>query len=761
MSEKVKTKNLQADGFKFNSSSSAWKINAFLQLGKIPEAEEYTLRKIDESIKDKSNFNLGVLYALLAEIQVKKGDYPRAISLFQTALKNEQNRGNYFTCKQILNTLGSKVYKDYYHDDATALKLFNKALTFQNKNKYLELADRVETVNIYTNIAGIYVNRGLFDIAFTYFQKAFDQISIGASEENILMVQKPGLLQQKKAYFITDLMISKGEAFQRKYRSSGDKKYLQQALQVYRVTDQFLDLLRKEQTELESKLFWRKDTRRLYEKAIDACYTLNDVGGAFYFFEKSRAALLNDQLTHQRWVNDMEIRTEIQLSKKLIQLQRILDTSDQLTTGYRELVNEKLKVSAELEKLRRQISDLNPLYYHNMVDTGVITLSYASKFLLADHVALMELFSGDSAVYVIAVTKKKNSLKKLDRKNYTTLSTTLINLIAYPGEINKNFDQFQHSARELYTIIFEGLNIPPGRLIISPDGPNFPYEALVTSKAGQPLKYFVQDNAISYTYSARFLESAGAANFKSSGQDFFGLAPIQFKPAYRLVSLEGSDESLNKIDHLFRNASLITGKEVTPQKFMDQFYDYKIVQLYTHASDSGINKEPVIYFGDSLLSLSDLVYENRPRTRLMILSACETASGKLRQGEGVFSFSRGFAALGIPSSISNLWSVENESTYRLTELFYKYLAEGLPLDISLQKAKLEFIKTASREKQLPYFWAAQILSGRTDPIPIQKPVPVTFILTGFVAGLSIIAFTWKWFARKKSIPTQDKVESAS
>jgi len=123
------------------------------------------------------------------------------------------------------------------------------------------------------------------------------------------------------------------------------------------------------------------------------------------------------------------------------------------------------------------------------------------------------------------------------------------------------------------------------------------------------------------------------------------------------------------------------------------------------------------------LLLSDLFYESKPSTDLIVLSACETAEGKLYNGEGVFSFNREFAALGIPSAISNLWKVDDRSSYEITELFYKYLVQGLPLDVALQRAKKEFKSISSKEKNLPYYWAGSILVGQGNPIHVQKPFP--------------------------------------
>ncbi len=187
--------------------------------------------------------------------------------------------------------------------------------------------------------------------------------------------------------------------------------------------------------------------------------------------------------------------------------------------------------------------------------------------------------------------------------------------------------------------------------------------------------------------------------------------------------------------------------------FLREFYKHKIIQLYTHASDSGSTGEPTIYFSDSLLLLSDLLPEGKPATSLIVLSACETATGKLYNGEGVFSFNRQFAALGIPSSVSNLWQIDNKSTYKITELFYKYVSKGLPLDIALQNAKKEFIK--SSDNKLPYFWAAPILVGQSNAIPLQKAFPWKWLTAPVI--LLILGF-WRWRIRRKPSSTQFRVK---
>jgi hypothetical protein len=91
--------------------------------------------------------------------------------------------------------------------------------------------------------------------------------------------------------------------------------------------DTLIDRMRKEHTEINSKLFWRENTHYFYEKAIEVSFKLKDVEKAFYFIEKSRAILLdalkdleaNDQLPYEVKVRKQKIQFEIESMKEQLQ----------------------------------------------------------------------------------------------------------------------------------------------------------------------------------------------------------------------------------------------------------------------------------------------------------------------------------------------------------------------------------------------------------------------------------------------------------
>ena len=719
----------------FISGSLLWQVKALLEIKQYQDAEKMLSSRIEECKRAGLNNNLGTVFSQLAELQLRKGDYNKALLFYNKAFRNDQQVGYDFNCKQTLKDIGYNIYFLHFNDANKALAYYARALAIINRDQTLNSADIAESLDLFRLIANVFTKKGQYNSAYYYFQRAFDQIRPGIDENGILQSAQEGLSQYKKIHYVTSVLIDKADSYRRQFETTREANVLRQAIRIYKIAAQFLDKIKESQSDLQSKLFWRSDSRRLFEGAIEACHLSNDADQAFYFFEKSRAVLLQDQLNEQRWLGESDIMRQTQLTKKIVQLERQLKSLDKSSSNYSALENDLFNAKQEFEDVQRLVKRNNPLYYQSFFADDTIQVRDVRRKLLTDHQALLEVFAGDSGVYLMVITFQKSILKKTDKGTFDKLTNACIGYISNENALNRNFDSFVSLSQQLQQLLFHDIKLLPGRIIISPDGKYFPFEALITGRT--PLKYFVEDYAVSYTYSARFLLNNFASNSSVTSGSFMGCAPVNY--ASSLASLSGSDQSLQRMENYFSHPANFVRDNATKNNFLKQYYKYKIIQLYTHATDGGSTGEPVIYFADSALSLSDLFYENKPATSLIVLSACETAGGKLYNGEGVFSFNRQFAALGIPSSISNLWQANNESSYRLTELFYKYLAKGLPLDVALQSAKKEFLTSADRENKLPYFWAASILIGQSNPIHFQRSFRWAWAA---LFGITLVGAAW-------------------
>ena len=282
-----------------------------------------------------------------------------------------------------------------------------------------------------------------------------------------------------------------------------------------------LDKMKSSQTELGSKLFWRNYSRRLYEQAIEASYLENDNAEAFYFFEKSRAAVLQDQLNQLEKISSKDALVLAQLKKKILLLKRERDTVDALSKRYTEIQTELFTNNGSLDQLEQTIKQKNPLYYQSFLDTSMITIQDVNKNLLSDHQALLELFEGDSAVYSLLITAGKIYFNKIDKADFDTTTKTYVNYISDLSLLNSRFGEYTKTANHLYKLIFGENNIPAGRIIVSPAGHYFPFESLVTSVSSAP-EYFLNNHAVSYTYSARYLMNDFASKYFQLARDFFG-----------------------------------------------------------------------------------------------------------------------------------------------------------------------------------------------------------------------------------------------
>lgn len=740
----------ESDSMDYINFFVSHRVIALSNLKRFSEAEEFLTQKKLLYLKTKNKTYLGAINYLLAQVYKSKEEYQTAINYLIKAFQFDSQTKKKDMSGEILNQIGA-IYQEKLNEPAFALHYYTRALGY---------ARQVDAITAYGKLATLYACKKNFDSSVYFFEQAFNKIGAGRNEESLL-THTENYISSASSENILNVVLDKADVFLKQYYCTNDNLYLVKALRTYKVADLLLNVIKSEQIVSESKLFWRNFARRLYEHAIQACFLKNDTQHAFYFFEKSRAALLVDQLNEKRLVRDDNLVILAQVKKKIVETDRALNAINHSPGEFAELNHKQFENKQELERIEQVIKTENPLYYRSMLDTGFTDLTTTQKKLLPDQRTLVELFNGDSATYSLFVSKTSADLFRIDKKDFDNTLQTYTSYLSSPAKMNTDYIGYLTNANRLYQLIFKK-NYPLKKdIVVSPDGQYFPFESLVTDFSGKSVSYLVQDHSVSYTYSAKFLFSSFFPDASTGAENFMGIAPINYPKKFSLASLPNSDKSLAAISRLFSESANLISSLATRDNFMRRFYNYKIIQFYTHASDTSVNDEPVIYFSDSALYLSDLVTEHRPMTRLIVLSACETGLGKDYKGEGVFSFNRGFAALGVPSSVTNLWSVDNESTYKLTELFYKYVAKGLPLDEALQKAKLEFINTSSKEKQLPYYWAATILVGTTDSLTITKKTNWNYYYTAAITlpFLFIIYFILK--KRKQFLPVRDIAEIPS
>jgi CHAT domain-containing protein len=108
---------------------------------------------------------------------------------------------------------------------------------------------------------------------------------------------------------------------------------------------------------------------------------------------------------------------------------------------------------------------------------------------------------------------------------------------------------------------------------------------------------------------------------------------------------------------------------------------------------AGANRTPQ----DGVLSAEEVSDLDLRGVELVVLSACQTALGKVTSGEGVLGLQRGFHEAGARSLAVSLWSVSDAATSVLMEEFYSNLwQKKLPRLQALRQAQLTVLGDPER-----------------------------------------------------------------
>jgi CHAT domain-containing protein/tetratricopeptide (TPR) repeat protein len=303
-----------------------------------------------------------------------------------------------------------------------------------------------------------------------------------------------------------------------------------------------------------------------------------------------------------------------------------------------------------------------------------------------------------------------------------------------PEELKLANDTRDLKLRELYSLLFEPV-IPflpksaNADITIVPHGPLFsvPFAAL-TAPSG---KFLVEERTLSYIPAIGVLRATQKLSQESKTGDqqllafgnpitkqisFLGTLPYSEKEVKRVAELFGANHSLLKI-----------GGEATKAEFLKDSPGATVIHLATHGL---VNEEHPMESAlvlapsgndDGLLTVRDILQLPALKSHLVVLSACQTARGKIT-GDGVVGLSRSFIIAGTPSILVSQWNVDDVITEFQMVAFYKSFLAGANKSKSLREAQLKTIALLEKpalgqspaelkSRANPRYWAAFQLIG--------------------------------------------------
>ncbi len=274
---------------------------------------------------------------------------------------------------------------------------------------------------------------------------------------------------------------------------------------------------------------------------------------------------------------------------------------------------------------------------------------------------------------------------------------------------------YEQLIRPLRPELWEGRPV-----IFVPDGPlhALPFAALINEQTG---RYLVEDHSIGIAPSATVYVNSLARDRALAGKGKRTLFALG-NPAFDsdlfpdLPRLSGAEGEVERLKSLFPGSLPLIGDLATRSSFLEHAGKHGIVHFGGHAllntefpllSHLLFTPEP----GDpsrGVLYARDLLEQRFERTRLVVLAACRTASGRVSPTEGAESLARPFLAAGVPAVVASLWDVHDEDSERFFADFYRHLRSGQSASEALRTAQVQM----SKRSVDPSKWAGfEIVGG--------------------------------------------------
>jgi CHAT domain-containing protein/Flp pilus assembly protein TadD len=329
------------------------------------------------------------------------------------------------------------------------------------------------------------------------------------------------------------------------------------------------------------------------------------------------------------------------------------------------------------------------------------------------------------------VTFRKVDLKPLWQKENTTLAQLVTNSrdsIGVRGRgikvtHNPNPAKVKQRFQRLHELLINPIadllpKNPDERVTFIPQSSLFlvPFAALQDEQG----KYLIEKHTILTAPAIQVLDLTRQQRQRVSGNQVLvmgnptmpSVAPKIGEAPQQLPTLPGAETEAKEIAQLL-NTKAIIGKDATKAAFMQRLPQARFIHLATHGlldDFQGLGVPGAVALApdgkDNGLLTANEILDLKINAELVVLSACDTAQGKLT-GDGVVGLSRALISAGAPSVIVTLWSIPDSPSALLMGEFYRQLQKNPDKAQALRQAMLVTMK----QHPNPSAWAAFTLIG--------------------------------------------------
>lgn len=696
--------------------------------------------------------NLGVLY-------LEQEDYARAADYLDQGLQIYQAQHNQLEIARILLNFG--VTHQRQSNDERALEYFRKSLeqatNLSNKELIIAAEEGIGAVQqAMGNIAAALetLERGLglakevndpVRIAEILWRKAEAHYAARNYAETVALAESALQLARqlrlpKLSYLIATTL---GRAYIGQHKPAPAMQILSAAVeQVEALRPQVAGQAQERQLFLENKV-------GAYHSLIELLIAQGKSQDALLYAERAKGRVLLDLLSADgprrgKALAQPEQEEERRLNRAIsainneIRDERLKTTPDsaQLNRlGFR-LNSARLKYAA----FQDQVSASRPAAQTPHHQLPAVTPGSLDGLVADNQTAYLEYVVAKEFVFLFVLTKDLRQGTAVKVHTIHTNETELTKLVGdYHQMMADRIPTFAAVSQRLYELLLKPAESQlqgKNTLCIIPDGPlwNVPFQATQT-KTG---RYLVEDYALHYAPSLSVLaevrrraaaqEHSPPLSLLALGNPRAGTEVIaRLQESNRggaLAPLPEAEVEVKALAQLFAPArsKVFIGARADEKTFKSLASTANVLHFATHgvlddrhplysylllAKPTGADSD------DGLLEAREIM-ELKLQADLVVLSACETARGRIGAGEGVIGMAWAFLAAGCRTTVVSQWQVNSPSTAELMASFYRHLR---PAAAKSKNTKSEALRLAALELlknprfKHPYYWAGFVMVG--------------------------------------------------